>query len=101
MHGLDPTNWMFLTSGAERPAATRALAEQYGHKFAKTEDGYQTHGIVTHVIDQEGRLRANFHGLKFDPTNLVVYVNALVNEAQGVHDAHEPSLWATMKKWFQ
>jgi protein SCO1 len=40
------------------------------------EDGYQIHGVVTHVIDREGQWQANFHGLKFEPTNLVVYVRS-------------------------
>src|SRR3546814_740416 len=81
VHGLDPVNWAFLTSGIERPAATRELAEGFGHKFTVTEDGEQMHGVVTHVLDRKGMLRANFHGLEFDPTNLVVYLNGLVNEA--------------------
>ena len=79
-HGFDPANWMFLTSGRDRLAATRELAERYGHKFTKTDDGYLVHGVVTHLIDREGRWRANFYGLKFNPTNLVLLVNALVNE---------------------
>ncbi len=83
-HGLDPTNWIFLTSDPDRPAMTRELAKRYGHKFTKLEDGYQLHGVVTHVIDREGRWRANFHGLKFQPTNLVLFLNTLVN---GVNDA--------------
>src|SRR3546814_4520189 len=62
-HGLDPVNWTFLTTMPDQPEdATRRLAEDYGHKFKKTEEGYQVHGIVTHVIDREGRWRANFHG---------------------------------------
>lgn len=86
-HGLDSANWVFLTTRQDEPEdATRKLAEQFGHKFTKTEDGYQVHGIVTHVIDQEGRWRANFHGLKFEPSNLVVFVNALVND---VHKPHQ------------
>lgn len=84
-HGLDPTNWVFLTSGPERPAATRELAEQYGHRFTPVPDGMQMHGVVTHVIDLEGRLKANFHGLKFEPSNLVVYVNALLNDSPHAH----------------
>ena len=28
---------------------------------------------MTHVIDKQGRWRANFHGLKFEPANLVVF----------------------------
>ena len=61
-HGLDPVNWMFLTSGPDRPEdTTRKLAERFGHTFTQTEEGYQIHGVVTHVINREGRWQANFH----------------------------------------
>lgn len=79
-HGLDPANWVFLTDGSERPTATRELAERYGLKFTVATDGYQMHGIVTHLIDKRGMLRARYHGLKFQPTNLIVHVNALTND---------------------
>jgi protein SCO1/2 len=79
-HGLDPVNWMFLTSSSEKPDATRQLADAYGLKFTREEDGYQMHGVVTHLIDKSGRLRARFHGLKFHDTNFIVYVNALTND---------------------
>jgi protein SCO1 len=100
-HGLDPVNWMLLTSGPDQPEdTTRNLAERFGHGFTKTEDGYQVHGVVTHIIDHQGDWQANFHGLKFEPTNLVVYVNALVNDAGKPH-AHEPqSFWETLRGWF-
>ncbi len=39
-------------------------------------------GVVTHVIDQQGRMRARFRGLEFDPVNLVIFVNALTNHLQ-------------------
>ena len=39
-------------------------------------------GVVTHVIDQQGRMLAKFHGLEFDPVNLVIFVNALTNHLQ-------------------
>jgi protein SCO1/2 len=101
VHGLDPMNWMFLTTRPDQQEdATRKLAEQFGHRFDKASDGYQTHGIVTHVIDKQGRWRANFHGLKFDPTNLVVFVNALVNDVDEPHAHPEPSLWDRIKGWF-
>lgn len=100
-HGLDPANWLFLTTRPDQPEdATRKLAEQFGHKFRKTEEGYQVHGIVTHVIDQEGRWRANFHGLKFEPSNLVVYVNALVNDMHKHPGQRERSLWERLKGLF-
>ncbi len=101
VHGLDPVNWTFLTATQDQPEdATRGLAQSYGHKFKKTEDGYQTHGVVTHVIDKQGRWRGNFHGLKFGPTNLVVFVNALVNDAATPHGHGEQSWWDRIKGWF-
>ena len=84
-HGLDPGNWTFLTTRPGQPEdATRQLAERFGHKFTPADNGEFVHGVVTHVIDRDGVLRANFHGLKFDPANLVTFVNALVN------DVHKP-----------
>jgi protein SCO1/2 len=79
-HGLDPVNWLFLTSGAAHPSATRDLAERYGLKFTSTSDGRQVHGIVTHIIDKSGMLRARYHGLKFSSTNFIVHLNALTND---------------------
>jgi protein SCO1/2 len=79
-HGLDPANFRFLTSGIERPDATRALARRYGLEFTPADDGYQMHGAVTHVIDKSGRLRARLHGLDFATINALVYVDALTND---------------------
>jgi protein SCO1/2 len=104
LHGLDAANWMFLTSDANEPEdQTRRLAEQYGLKFTETGDGLQMHGTVTMVIDREGRWRASFHGLEFNPTNLVVYVNALVNDVHEMqHEEALPqlSLWQRILSWF-
>ncbi|MFQ6019033.1 MAG: SCO family protein [Kiloniellaceae bacterium] len=79
-HGLDPVNWTFLTSGPGRPAATRDLAERYGLKFTRIKEDYLLHAVVTHLIDKSGNLRARYHGLKFDPTNFIVHLNALTND---------------------
>jgi len=97
-HGLDPVNWVFLTAAPGQPEdGTRKIAESYGLKFTESEGGMQMHGIVTHVIDQDGRLRARFHGLKFEPVNLVVFVNALTNQTQKPHGHPEPGLWDSLK----
>ncbi|NDK52788.1 SCO family protein [Rhizobium laguerreae] len=97
-HGLDPVNWVFLTSAPDKPEdTTRKIAEAYGLKFVEGDDGMQMHGIVTHVIDQDGRLRARFHGLKFEPVNLVVFVNALTNRTQTPHGHPEPGWWESLK----
>lgn len=99
-HGLEPRNWTFLTSGPREPDQTRALVEQFGHRFDVTPSGVQIHGVVTHVIDREGRWRANFHGLRFDPTNLVVFVNALVNDVQHAKDQQDHTLWERLQELF-
>jgi protein SCO1/2 len=54
-HGLDPVNWVFLMTMPDQPEdATRKLAERFGHGFTEIKDGYQIHGVVTHIIDREG-----------------------------------------------
>lgn len=60
------------------------------------------HGAVTHVIDQDGRLRARFHGLRFSPVNVTIYANALVNKAQKPHPhgTFEATPWEKVKLWF-
>ncbi|TIN13338.1 MAG: SCO family protein, partial [Mesorhizobium sp.] len=79
-HGLDPRNWTFLTTReGQAEDATRKPSEQYNVRFDPLEGGQQMHGLVTHVIDRGGRFAAKFHGLRFDPLNLVMYVNGLTN----------------------
>ncbi|MEQ9641405.1 MAG: SCO family protein [Alphaproteobacteria bacterium] len=100
-HGLDPGNWVFLTAAPGQPEnVTRRLAEAHGHKFIRTEDGYQVHSVVTHVFDRQGRWRANFHGLNFEPTNLVVFINALVNETGKPHGHDEQGWWDRLRSMF-
>lgn len=79
-HGLDRANWTFPTSGAGRPEEGRRFAAAHGLVFVPMPEGMQMHAVVTHVIDREGRLRAKFHGLDFDPANLVRYVDALAQD---------------------
>ncbi|MFG1413566.1 SCO family protein [Xanthobacter sp. VTT E-85241] len=100
-HGLDPMNWLFLTAAPDQPEdSTRKIAEAYGLKFTQGDDGMQMHGIVTHVIDQDGRLRARFHGLQFEPVNLVIFVNALTNRTQKPHGHPGSSFWDKLKGLF-
>lgn len=100
-HGLDPVNWIFLTAAPGSPEdATRKIAESYGLKFVVAKDDEQMHGVVTHVIDQDGRMRGRFHSLRFQNINFVVFVNALVNRAQAPHQDAEPSMWNKLKSLF-
>ncbi|MDX1529309.1 MAG: SCO family protein [Gammaproteobacteria bacterium] len=83
-YGLDTANWVFLFGGAGREDAGTALAKAYTLEFTPVGESTQIHGIVTHVIDPQGRLRARYHGLDFDSVSLVSYAAAL---AHGDHGA--------------
>jgi protein SCO1/2 len=100
-HGLDAANWSFLTiRDGQSEETTRELAKAFGHTFTKTEGNYQVHGVVTHVIDKQGRWRANFHGLRFAPVNLVLYVNGLVNEHTRPTEPQARRWWDKLRELF-
>ncbi len=100
-HGLDPVNWKFLTAAPSEPDdSMRRIAEAYGVKFTEGKDGAEMHGIVTHVIDQDGRMRARFHGLDFQPVIFVIFVNALANRAHELREHTEPGSWEKLKGLF-
>jgi protein SCO1/2 len=100
-HGFDPANWTFLTTlPSQAEDSTRALAKTFGHSFTEGEDGYQTHGVVTHVIDRGGRWAANFHGLRFESVNLVLYINGLINNASAPRPKAEPGVLDWLKALF-
>jgi len=100
-HGFDPANWVYLTTlPGQAEDSTRALAETFGHSFATGEDDYQTHGVVTHIIDRGGRWAANFHGLRFASVNMVLYINGLINNAAAPKQEAEPGMWDWVKDLF-
>jgi protein SCO1/2 len=102
VHGLDPRNWVFLTRRPDDPEdATRKLAETYSLRFVPLDAGQQMHGVVTHVIDRGGRLAARFHGLRFNPMNLVLYVNGLTNSPQRPEEPTERGWWESVKGLFR
>ncbi|SIT56579.1 Cytochrome C oxidase [Mesorhizobium prunaredense] len=100
-HGLDAGNWMFLTTRPGQPdGTTRKLSEAYNVRFEPLEDGQQMHGAVTHVIDRGGRFAAKFHGLRFDPLNMVLYINGLTNNVRKPSKP-EPGWWDRLKVMFR
>lgn len=91
--GLEASNWRFLYRHENEPAGTtRQLAEAYGLRFDPVAEGVQAHGVVTHVIDPTGQMRARFHGLKFEPEHLVSYVKVLVEGPEAFSDGVWDSL---------
>lgn len=100
-HGLDSSNWIFLTAPSGQPEdATRRIARAYGLEFTQTDDGQQMHGVVTHVIDRGGRLAAKFHGLRFEPVNMVLYLNGLINNASAAEPPAEKGWLEQLTDWF-
>lgn len=101
-HGLDSRNWKFLTRRPGDPEdVTRSLSQAYNVIFEPLDGGQQMHGVATHVIDRGGRLAAKFHGLRFEPLNLVLYINGLTNAQNQNVDSAEPSWWENLKGLFQ
>ena len=82
-YGLDSANWIFLFGGSGRESAGIELARAYGLEFTPAGEGKQIHGVVTHIIDPEGRMRARYHGLNFDTVSLVSYTAALLHGDHG------------------
>ena len=78
-HGLDPANWVFLYRGSGAPDPGIKTAKAYGLEFTPTPEGDQMHGVVTHVIDQDGVMRARFHSLRFKPEHLTAFVSSLLH----------------------
>ena len=102
-HGLDPVNWMFLTTTPEQPEySTRDLADAYGVPFKiGKKTGEQMHGVVTSIIDQDGHLRARFHSLRFQSLNLVVFVDELIENFYKIpHHNDKPVFWGKLWEWF-
>lgn len=101
LHGLDSANWIFLTNrNSQSEDHTRKLAREYGLDFARTDNGQQMHGVVTHVIDRSGRLAARFHGLRFEPLNMVLYINGLTNRHGTREHSQKSGIWARIRDWF-
>jgi protein SCO1/2 len=96
---FDPTNWRFLFRSEGQPQDhTKGVAEDYGLTFTVAEEGLQIHGVVTHVIDQTGPMRARFHGLKFKPEHFVKYVTAV---AKGPDAVAPPGFWERLNASFE
>lgn len=101
LHGLDAYNWKFLTTKPGQPeGTTRKLSEEYNVRFEPLDGGQQMHGVVTHVIDRGGRFAAKFHGMRFDPLNMVLYINGLTNNV-GKPAKPELGWWDRLKSTFQ
>lgn len=96
-HGLDPANWVFLYRGSGAPDSGINTAKAYGLEFTPTPEGDQMHGVVTHVIDQDGVMRARFHSLRFKPEHLTAFVSSLLYSD---HDEAWSGAGGTLLRWW-
>jgi len=100
-YGLDPASWVFLHGGPGRENVSLELADEYGLKFVPTADGEQMHAVVTHLIDVDGRLRARYHGLDFDPVNLTLHAAVFALPAHHIKEESARVLALLRKHWLE
>ena len=87
-HGLTGDNWAF--GAPADPKTAQDLARQAGLTLLEKPGAGISNPPVTFAIDRNGWLRARFLGLKYDPLNLVTYVNALTNDFHDVDQRQHP-----------
>jgi protein SCO1/2 len=76
-HGARLDGWAFLTG---TPPDIREMAKRYGVYAKKTARGDVDHTFLTSVIDARGMMRVQYMGVRFDPTELLGDVRALLAE---------------------
>jgi len=78
-HRANPAGWMFLTGA---PAEVADVGRRYGIFARKAAGGGVDHTFLTSLIDQEGVLRVQYMGVRFDPAELLRDVRSLLQEAR-------------------
>ena len=76
-HGARFDGWAFMTG---TPAEIREVAKRYGIFSKKTARGDVDHTFLTSVIDARGRLRVQYLGVRFEPTELLDDVRSVLAE---------------------
>ena len=76
-HKANPAGWAFLTG---TPAEIREVAKRYGIYYKKTPRGDVDHTFLTSLVDQNGTLRVQYMGVKFNPDEMLRDLQSLVNE---------------------
>ena len=76
-HGARFDGWAFMTG---TPGEIREVAKRYGIFYKKMARGDVDHTFLTSVIDARGRLRVQYLGVRFDPTELLADVRSALAE---------------------
>ncbi len=78
-HGAQGAGWAFLTG---TPSEIRAVAKHYGVYYRKTSRADVDHTFLTSLVDQNGILRVQYLGVRFDPNELLRDLQTLVREGE-------------------
>ena len=76
-HKANAAGWAFLTG---TPAEIRDVAKRYGIYYKKTSRGDVDHTFLTSLVDQNGILRVQYMGVKFDPDEMLRDLQSLTRE---------------------
>ncbi len=78
-HGANLAGWAFLTG---TPAGIRDVARRYGVYYRKTSRGDVDHTFLTSLVDQNGIIRVQYLGARFDPEDLLRDLQSLLKEPE-------------------
>jgi protein SCO1 len=76
-HKANAAGWAFLTGTS---AEIREVAKRYGTYYKKTPRGDVDHTFLTSLVDQNGILRVQYMGVKFNPDEMLRDLQSLVKE---------------------
>jgi protein SCO1/2 len=76
-HKANPAGWAFLTGTS---AEIREVAKRYGIYHKKTARSDVDHTFLTSLVDQNGTLRVQYMGVKFDPEEMLRDLQSLLRE---------------------
>ena len=76
-HKANPAGWAFLTGTT---AEIHDVTKRYGIYYKKMPRGDVDHTFLTSLVDQNGTLRVQYMGVKFDPDEMLRDLRSLLRE---------------------
>src|SRR5262245_10700016 len=78
-HRANTAGWAFLTGSA---AEIREVAKSYGIYYKKRPRGDVDHTFLTSLVDQNGILRVQYMGVRFNPDEMLRDLRELLREGK-------------------
>jgi protein SCO1/2 len=83
-HKANPAGWAFLTGTSTE---IRDVAKRYGIYYKKNPRGDVDHTFLTSLVDQNGTLRVQYMGVKFNPDEMLLDLHSLVKEREKIRNS--------------